>query len=139
MSGECVTVRVSSVYGKRDPTYALCYCLFINLCLLVPQHVSAYTYPIVRGVLLQICIRCALNGNYKTVKQLKVEHASCSVGMFHHTVTRYIWPNTRDILQHIPLGITCLRDTRPKVSNITPNQHKNFTEFFNIFNCITVV
>jgi hypothetical protein len=46
--------------------------LFIlNLCLLVPQHVSANSYAIIRGVITN-CIRCALNGNYKTVKQLKM-------------------------------------------------------------------
>jgi hypothetical protein len=31
------------------------------------------------------------------------------------------------------------KDTRPEISNITTNQHKNFTEVFNIFNCFTVL
>jgi hypothetical protein len=33
---------------------------------------------------------------------------------------------------HTPV-IARLRDTRPKINNIAPNQHKNFTEVFNIF------
>jgi hypothetical protein len=39
---------------------------------------------------------------------------------------------------HKPV-ITHLRVTRPKISNIAPNQHKNFTEVFNIFNCFTIL
>jgi hypothetical protein len=40
-----IHLRAYAQYSKRDPTYAQCYCLFINLCLLVPQHVSANNTP----------------------------------------------------------------------------------------------
>jgi hypothetical protein len=41
--------RAYAQYSKRDPTYAQCYRLFIKLCLLVPQHVSANIYTIIRA------------------------------------------------------------------------------------------
>jgi hypothetical protein len=46
--------RAYDQYSKGDTTYAQYYCLFINLCLLLPQHVSANSDAIIRGVLLQI-------------------------------------------------------------------------------------
>jgi hypothetical protein len=66
-------INVARLYSKRDPTYAQCYCLFINLCLLVPQHVSANSYAIIGGggyyyKLHKMCIKLE---NGRTVKNVK--------------------------------------------------------------------
>jgi hypothetical protein len=43
-----ISVHILSIV-KEKPTYAQCYGLFIELCPLVLQHVSANSYTIIRG------------------------------------------------------------------------------------------
>jgi hypothetical protein len=58
-----VHYRAYAQYSKGDPTDAQCYRLFTKLCLLVPQHVSANSYAIIRGYyykLRKMCIKYKL-------------------------------------------------------------------------------
>jgi hypothetical protein len=85
------------LYSKIDPAYAQCYCLFINLCLLVLQHVSANSYAIIGGRgggggIITNCIRCALN--YKAVKQLKMLKTSLQYA-YRCEYNKYIYNERR--------------------------------------------
>jgi hypothetical protein len=63
--------RAYAQYSKRDPTYAQCYCLFINLVFYFRNMFRQIAMPSSGGIITN-CIRCASNGNYKTVKYLKI-------------------------------------------------------------------
>jgi hypothetical protein len=54
----CVHFCAYAQCSKREPTSAQCHRLFISLCFLVPQHVSANSYAVIRGYCYKLHMKC---------------------------------------------------------------------------------